>query len=87
MLKYLDRYPIELPCRYSNKVACFNLVYIVSNIYLIEQYTSTQRNESETFKAFIRRIHQIEIYTKKGIETFTTSEYLERGHTKWKIEN
>lgn len=27
MLNYLDGYPLELPCRYANKVACFTKVY------------------------------------------------------------
>lgn len=38
MLCYLDGYPVELPCRYVNKVACFTKVYILSNINLTEQY-------------------------------------------------
>ena len=34
MLKYLDGYPLMLPCRYADKVACFTEVYIISNIPL-----------------------------------------------------
>ncbi len=32
MLKYLDGYPLKLPCRYNDKTACFTKVYVVSNI-------------------------------------------------------
>ncbi len=60
MLKYLDGYPFMLPCRYADKVACFDTVYIISNIPLERQYPGVQYNEPETYKAFLRRIHHIE---------------------------
>ena len=60
MLNYLDGYPLTLPCRYADKVACYTTVYIASNIPIEEQYVSTQHNESETYNAFLRRIHNIE---------------------------
>lgn len=56
MLKYLDGYPLMLPCRYGNKAAGFDKVYIVSNIPLSQQYPNTQLSEQETYKAFLRRI-------------------------------
>lgn len=56
MLNYLDGYPVDLPCRFSNKVACFDTVYIISNIPLDKQYPNVQFNEPETYKAFCRRI-------------------------------
>lgn len=56
MLKYLDGYPRMLPCRYGNKVARFETVYIVSNIPLSQQYPNTQLSEPETYRAFLRRI-------------------------------
>ena len=34
MLLYLDGYPLELPCRYANKVACYTKVYLITNIPL-----------------------------------------------------
>lgn len=49
MLNYLDGYPLDLPSRYNNKVACFTKVYIISNVSLTEQYTDIQRNYEETF--------------------------------------
>lgn len=56
MLKYLDGYPIMLPCRYADRAACFETVYIVSNIPLEKQYTDIQLTEPETWSAFLRRI-------------------------------
>ena len=59
MLKYLDGYPLMLPCRYADKVACFTTVYLVSNIPLDKQYPNVQVDEPETFRAFRRRIGDV----------------------------
>lgn len=64
MLNYLDGYPLELPCRYSNKIVCYTLVYIISNIDLAEQYPSVQLEYPETWQAFLRRINFVKIYSK-----------------------
>ena len=58
MLKYLEGYPVWLPCRYNDKVACFTSVYIVSNIPLTSQYPNVQIDEPETWSAFCRRFHE-----------------------------
>lgn len=63
MLNYLDGYPLELPCRYANKVACYTQVYLISNIALEKQYTNVQEDNPETWWAFRRRIHRIEHMT------------------------
>ena len=60
MLIYLDGYPIELPCRYANKVACFTKVYLISNIPLEQQYPNIQVDEPDSWKAFCRRIHHVQ---------------------------
>ncbi len=60
MLNYLDVYPIKLKARYNNKQACYQYVYICSNIPLEQQYQNIQKEEPETWKAFLRRIHQVE---------------------------
>lgn len=62
MLNYCDIYPIQLPSRYSNKYACFHTVYIVSNLSLEEQYMDVQKESPETWRAFLRRIHEVRIY-------------------------
>lgn len=59
MLNYLDGYPLELPCRYHNKIACFTTIYIISNIPLSKQYEYEQNLELETWNAFLRRINII----------------------------
>lgn len=51
MLKYLDGYPLSLPCRYADKVACYTTVYIISNIPMEQQYPNVQVNSPETWAA------------------------------------
>ena len=65
MLVYLDGYPVDLPCRYANKLARYTKVYLVSNIPLHEQYPNVQQSEPESWKAFNRRIHEVRIMTKQ----------------------
>ena len=38
LLSYLDRYPVTLPARYHNHQACFDTVWIISNLPLTAQY-------------------------------------------------
>jgi hypothetical protein len=83
MLNYLDIYPLELPCRYTNKVACFTKVYIVSNLDLNEQYRDVQFDYPETWKAFLRRIHKVMyIDAYKSYETVVTEIYVDRKEKK-----
>ncbi len=59
MLKYLDGYPVMLPCRFNDRAACFTEVYVVSNIPFDKQYPDIQVYEPETWKAFKRRFNTI----------------------------
>lgn len=59
MLNYLDGYPLELPCRYANRTACYTKVYLISNVPLEEQYKNIQWDEPLTWAAFKRRIHHV----------------------------
>jgi hypothetical protein len=59
MNNYLDGYPIALPARYNNKQACYEKVFIISNLCLKEQYKNEQLNQSEIWRAFLRRIHRV----------------------------
>lgn len=72
MLNYLDGYPLNLPARYTPRVACYETVYIISNIDLKEQYPNVQANEAKTWKAFLRRIHHV-------IEYRTQDERIDHG--------
>lgn len=60
MLKYLDGYPLMLPCRYADKVACYTKVFIISNISLEQQYPNMQTEQPKTWGAFLRRIHHVQ---------------------------
>lgn len=64
MLNYLDGYPLELPCRYANKVACYTKVFLISNIPLEQQYRNVQVDNPETWSAFRRRIKDVRHMTK-----------------------
>lgn len=64
MLKYLDGYPLQLPCRYANKTACYTKVYIISNISLDRQYPNVQMGCHATWAAFKRRIHNVQHMTR-----------------------
>ena len=62
MLNYLDVYPLFLPARYNDRIACYTKVYITSNLPLEAQYTDEQKDRPETWKAFLRRIHHVFAY-------------------------
>ncbi len=59
LLSILDIYPLMLPARYSDRVACYSVVYIVSNEKLSAQYSFERLNQRDTWEAFIRRINHI----------------------------
>lgn len=67
LLQYLDRYPCRLPARYTDKVACYTEVYIISNEDLSEQYKTIQIEKPESFKALLRRIDKVLHFKKNDI--------------------
>ncbi len=70
MLKYLDGYPVVLPCRYANKQACFTKVFICTNISLSKQYPDLQRECLPDFIALVRRIQVVSEYQATGIQKY-----------------
>lgn len=79
MLSYLDGYPLQLPCRYFNRWACYTKVYILSNIPPDEQYTGI---DPESRNAFFRRIHKVIEFTFYGKNEYDgVRDYLRRD--KW----
>lgn len=66
MLNYLDIYPLHLPARYSDRVACYTKVYLTSNLPLDKQYRAEQWERPETWRAFLRRIHAVVEYLPDG---------------------
>lgn len=71
MLKYLDGYPVVLPCRYTNRQACFTKVYISTNIPIGSQYPEIQRESIGDFLAFLRRIGSVKCYSDRGIQEYS----------------
>jgi len=80
MLVYLDGYPCKLPCRYSDKIACFTKIYILSNIPLSKQYPNIKDENMPTWQAFIRRIHKVVWYKSENeiVKYDSTEEYFNR---------
>ena len=89
MLNYADIYPIELGARYSNKYACYNRVFIVSNWSLEKQYPEIQKEDEESWQAFLRRIHRVKVYEKDKAPIIYNSvtEYFNRDLKFHKIED
>jgi predicted DNA-binding protein YlxM (UPF0122 family) len=74
---FLEGYPLELPCRYFDKQACYEKVYIISNLKLEEIYKNEKDLIPEVYKAFIRRIHKILHFYEKGkFHEYDTQAYM-----------
>lgn len=91
MLTLLDGYPLDLPCRYNNKTACYTKVYILSNVDLTDQYRDVQIRSAETWNAFLRRIHAVKIFDDHGIKDYKSpDEYICRfkicSSSPWDVE-
>lgn len=83
MLRWTDVYPLELPCRYRNKQACYTKIYFTSNVSFDSMYTSIQEYDPETWKAFCRRFSCIKRFEsgENGphiVEYTNIQEYLDR---------
>lgn len=79
MLNLCDIYSLELPARYSNKYACYEKVYIISNWSLEMQYEDAQRNDIASWKAFLRRIKKVKVFSHNEVITYSSvEEYLNR---------
>lgn len=76
MLNYLDIYPVMLPARYAQKVACFTKVFIISNYALEDQFFDLQKTHRRDFDAFLRRIHYVEIFMPAKQYRYTVSQYM-----------
>ncbi len=76
MNNYLDGYPLTLPARYANKQACYERVFIISNLDLREQYHQEWLYQRSVWDAFIRRIHKVIYFLPDG----TRREYETRAY-------
>lgn len=78
ILALCDGQPLTLNCRYANRVCLHDTVYIVSNIPLMEQYPNIQREEPDSWDAFLARINQVRHYYDIGkYRDYTVKEYLD----------
>ena len=59
MLNLIDRPPVQLNARYSNKWAAYEDIYIISNEPLETQYPEIKVNSPQSWAAFRARIHDI----------------------------
>lgn len=75
MLNYLDNYPTELRCRYSNKQALFTKIYVISNIPLTEQYPGI---DNSSLDAFYHRFNSVRFFDKTSIKDYNI-QYIEDG--------
>ena len=62
MLNYLDIYPLMLPARYNDRVACFDKVFITTNMNPEDFYLHETK---ATREAFFRRIDKIICFGKE----------------------
>lgn len=66
MLCYLDGYPLMLPARYSDRVACYTKVFITSRIMPRIQYSDDIKFSKSNYRAFQGRIDYLEIVNYDG---------------------
>lgn len=78
LLNLADVYPLRLSARYTDKIATFHFLYIVSNWSLEQQYKAVQLESPDTWNAFLRRISEIYVYTAvASIQKYTVKEYFQ----------
>ncbi len=85
ILTWTEGYPNNsLPARYQCKTALYNNVVFCSNIPLEKQYTDEQREDPETWQAFLRRINKVYHHISKDniIEYNSVEKYLHRNEDK-----
>lgn len=61
----LDSHPVQMPCRFENKWACYTKVYIISNSPLSEQYSGDYIKPAQR-DAFLSRITNIIRFDSSG---------------------
>ena len=80
----LDGYPRRLRARYQDKQACYERVFIVSNLDLRQQYAVDQYQCPEIWAAFLRRIHKVICFLPDGsYREHDTQDYL---HGVWRLD-
>lgn len=77
MLNYLDIYPLQLPARYYDRTACYDTVFITSNLPFEHQYEMVKYSNPRQYDAWCRRITNIirfdapgKIEIEKGVNIY-----------------
>ena len=65
MIEYLKGYPLWLPCRGEDRIACYTKVYIISECSLEALYGDIQKTEPKLWWAIAERIETIREYTSR----------------------
>ena len=65
-LHHFHSYPIYLTARYRDRIACYNTVYITSEIPLERQYRSEQEARPQLWNSFLERIHNVIEFAPDG---------------------
>lgn len=77
LLNCIDGHPYNLPCRFHNKIACYDKVFFTSNVSLKDLYRDEKYNEKETWQALLRRICCVRYYDPRGkIIDMATSDFM-----------
>ncbi len=64
MLTYLDCYPLTLPARYGDRIACYMDVYIVSDLSPDKQYSGISSKKARG--RFLKKLDRIVEYKEDG---------------------
>ncbi len=81
LLRWLDIYPLQLPCRYNNKTACYTKVFFTSNIPPDGHYQYVQREQPSMWEALCRRIHAVREFRDDGqVREYASVKEYTRGH-------
>lgn len=66
MLNFLEGFPLRLPARYNDRVACYTKVYITSAISPAEQYQAIQRSRPDLFRTFLNHLQNVFYVSESG---------------------
>lgn len=74
-LNLLDIYTVELPARYANKLGIYNILYVISNWSIDQQFKDVQVEHKETYRAFRRRFHYVLNFQYHSVFAWDNKDY------------
>ena len=66
MLNIMEGFPLRLPARYNDRIACYTKVYFTSAISPAEQYQAIQRSRPDLFRTFLNRLQNVYYVSENG---------------------